>query len=36
MAYFGLVTTLSNVRKAENSDRLYLADVFGEGVVING
>lgn len=34
MAYFALVTTLSNVRKAENSDRLYLADVFGEGVVV--
>lgn len=34
MAYQALVTTLSNVRKAENSDRLWLADVFGEGVVI--
>lgn len=34
MAYYALVTTLSDVRKAENADRLYLADVFGEGVII--
>lgn len=34
MAYFGLVTKLQNVRKDENSDRLYLADCFNEGVII--
>lgn len=34
MSYQALVTTLSNVRKAENADHLYLADVFGEGVVV--
>lgn len=34
MAYFGLVTKLQNVRKDENSDRLYLAECFGEGVII--
>lgn len=34
MAYFGLVTHLCNVRKDENSDRLYLAECFGEGVIV--
>ena len=34
MSYFGLVTKLQNVRKDENSDRLYLADCFNEGVII--
>lgn len=34
MAYFGLVTKLQNVRKDENSDRLYLAECFGEGVIV--
>lgn len=34
MAYYGLVTKLQNVRKAENADRLYLADCFCEGVIV--
>lgn len=34
MAYFGLVTKLQNCRKDENSDRLYLADCFYEGVIV--
>ena len=34
MSYFGLVTTLHNVRKDPNSDRLYLADCFYEGVIV--
>ncbi len=34
MAYFGLVTKIENVRKDPNSDRLYLAEVFGEGVIV--
>lgn len=34
MAYFALVTKLQNCRKDENSDRLYLADCYGEGVII--
>ena len=34
MAYFGLVTKLQNVRKDENSDRLYLADCFNESVIV--
>lgn len=34
MAYFGLVTKLQNCRKDENSDRLYLADCFNEGVIV--
>ena len=34
MSYFGLVTKLQNVRKDENSDRLYLADCFNEGVIV--
>lgn len=34
MAYFGLVTTLKNVHKAENSDRLYCAECYGEGVIV--
>lgn len=34
MAYFGLVTEIQNVRKDENSDRLYLADCFNEGVIV--
>lgn len=34
MAYFALVTKLKNVHKDENSDRLYLAECFGEGVIV--
>lgn len=34
MAYNALVTKINNVRKDENSDRLYLADCFGEGVIV--
>lgn len=34
MAYFGLITHLQNVRKDENSDRLYLAECFNEGVIV--
>ena len=34
MAYQALVTTLKNVQKAPNSDRLYIAEVFGEGVIV--
>lgn len=34
MAYFGLITTLENVRKDPNSDNLYLADCFNEGVIV--
>lgn len=34
MSYYALVTTLQNVRAAPNSDRLYLAEVFHEGVVV--
>lgn len=34
MAYYGLVTHLRNVRKDENSDRLWLAECYGEGVIV--
>lgn len=34
MAYFALATKLHNVQKAPNSDRLYIAEVFGEGVIV--
>lgn len=34
MAYFGLVTAIDNVRKDPNSDRLYLAECFNEGVIV--
>ena len=34
MAYYGLVTTLHNVHKDPNSDKLYLADCFNEGVIV--
>ena len=34
MSYYGLVTTLHNFHKDPNSDRLYLADCFGEGVIV--
>ena len=34
MAYFGLVTKIQNVRKDPNSDNLYLADCFNEGVIV--
>lgn len=34
MAYFALVTHLQNVHKDTNSDRLYLAECYGEGVII--
>lgn len=32
--YFGLVTKLCDVHKDENSDRLYLAKCYGEGVIV--
>lgn len=35
MAYCGYVTTLKNVRKHENADRLQLADCFGNTVCVN-
>ena len=34
MAYFALVTKLHNYRKDENSDKLWLADCYGEGVIV--
>lgn len=34
MSYTALVTHLNNYRKDENSERLYLADCFGEGVIV--
>lgn len=34
MAYYALVTKLQNYKKDPNSDRLYLADCFGEGVIV--
>ncbi len=34
MAYFGLITKLNNYRKDPNSDNLWLADCFNEGVVV--
>lgn len=34
MAYQGYVTKLNNVRKDPNSDNLYLADCFNEGVIV--
>lgn len=34
MAYTGLVVRLENYRKDPNSDNLYLAEVFGEGVIV--
>lgn len=34
MAYFGLITHLCNVHKDKNSERLYLAECFGEGVIV--
>ena len=34
MAYFGLVTRLCDVHKDPNSDRLYLANCYGEGVIV--
>ena len=34
MAYTGLVVRLENHRKDPNSDNLYLAEVFGEGVIV--
>jgi len=33
--YYGYITKLKNIRKAENSDRLYICDVFGTTVVID-
>ena len=35
MAYCGYVTTLKNVRKHSNADRLQLADCFGNTVCVN-
>ena len=34
MAYKALITKLQNVRKDPNSDRLYLAECFGEGIIV--
>lgn len=34
MAYFGLVTHLENVHKDPNSDHLYLAECYREGVIV--
>lgn len=34
MAYFGLVTRLCDVHKDPNSDRLYLARCYSEGVIV--
>lgn len=34
MAYYALVTRLRNCHKDPNSDRLYLAECFGEGVIV--
>lgn len=34
MAYCGYVTTLKNVRKHPNADRLVLADCFGNTVCV--
>ncbi|MCM1217312.1 MAG: 2'-5' RNA ligase [Lachnospiraceae bacterium] len=34
MAYTAFVTKLNNFHKDPNSDRLYLADCFGEGVIV--
>lgn len=34
MAYFALVTKLQNYRKDPNSDKLYLAECFNEGVIV--
>lgn len=34
MAYFGLVTKLQNCHKDPNSDHLYLAECYGEGVIV--
>lgn len=36
MAYFGLITQLHDVHKDPNSDRLFLANCFGEGVIVGG
>jgi hypothetical protein len=35
MAYVGYITTLTNVRKHSNADRLLLADCFGNTVCVN-
>lgn len=35
MAYYAYITKIKNIRKAENSDFLYLCDVFGTNVIIN-
>ncbi len=34
MAYYGLVTRIANVHKDPNSDRLWLAECFSEGVIV--
>lgn len=34
MAYTGYITELKNVRKAPNSDRLYVAECLNEGVIV--
>ena len=35
MAYFGLVTNLTNLHKDPNSNTLYLANCCGDGVIVN-
>lgn len=35
MAYYALVTKLNNLHKDINSDNLWLADCFGEGVIVD-
>lgn len=34
MAYYALVTKLNNLHKDPNSDNLWLADCFNEGVIV--
>lgn len=36
MAYTAFITTLKNVQKDPNSDRLYTAQALGEGVIVGG
>ena len=35
MAYYAIVTKLSNLHKDENSNTLYLANAVGDGVIVN-
>ena len=34
MSYFGYITTLKNVRKHPNADRMMLADCFGNTICV--